>query len=521
MHAVCPITHKDIPDSFGPDYTVNQAFRRQLPRWHRPCSINGKRDRQGAHMKKLVMIGNGMAGIRAIEEILELDDGMFDITIFGAESYTNYNRIRLAELLTGESNLPGLTLHDRDWYELAGITLHLGKAVTGIDTVKQQVTAEDGTTADYDVLILATGSKPFMLPVPGTDKQGVVAFRNIADTNAMLASARVYQSAAVIGGGLLGLEAAYGLLYQGMQVTVIHDQPYLMNNQLDATAGRMLQHKLEAFGMQVRTGTLTSEVIGEERATGLRFEDGSEIAADLVVMAAGIVPNADLAQQAGLACGRGITVNGFMQSVSDPAIYAVGECAECDNRTYGFVAPLFEQAKVLAKHITGIPAEPYAEQVIGTQLKVSGVNLYSAGNFRGTEGCETILYLDQGMDIYKKVVLQGNRVVGCLLFGDVADGPRLLELIRSGADIAAIRSSLLQAGSASSTGVQFSAGPTEFTVVCGCNGVTRGAVVEAIRQYGLTDFYGVMAETRAGRGCGACYGAVQSLLNETLAETAT
>lgn len=471
-------------------------------------------------MKKLVMIGNGMAGMRAIEEILEIDDTMFDITIFGAEPYTNYNRIRLAELLTGESDVAGLTLNDAEWYELAGITLHTGKAVTRIDTLKQQVETSDGTTAEYDILILATGSDPFMIPLPGNDKTGVVPFRNIADTNAMLAAARVYQQAVVIGGGLLGLEAAWGLLYQGMQVTVIHDQPHLMNNQLDATAGRMLQHKLESFGMAVRTATLTTEIMGGERVSGLRFADGSEIAADLVVMAAGIRPNIALAQSAGIPCGRGITVNGFMQSVGDPAIYAVGECAECDNSTYGFVAPLFEQAKVLAKHITGTATEAYRETVTGTQLKVSGVNLYSAGEFLPGEGCETILYLDAGMDIYKKVVLRDNCVAGCVLFGDVTDGPRLLELIRSQADISAIRSQLLQAGAVASPGVQFAAGPTEFTLVCGCNGVTRGAVVEAIRKYGLTDFYGVMAETRAGRGCGACYGAIQALLAETLSETA-
>lgn len=470
--------------------------------------------------KRLVMIGNGMAGMRAIEEILEIDDAMFDITIFGAEPYTNYNRIRLAELLTGENTVPGLTLNDTEWYELAGITLHTGKAVARIDTKKRQVVGEDGTVASYDVLIIATGSKPFTIPVPGTERQGVIPFRNIADCNAMTSASRVYQKAAVIGGGLLGLEAAWGLLYLGMEVTVVHDQPHLMNNQLDATAGRMLQHKLESFGIQVRTSTLTAEVTGSERVSGLRFEDGSTLDADLVVMAAGIRPNIDLAQASGIGCERGITVNGFMQSESDPAIYAVGECAECDNRTYGFVAPLFDQASALAAHITGNPAEPYSERVNGTQLKVSGIDLYSAGEFLPGEGDETILYLDQGMDIYKKVVLRDNRVVGCVLFGDISDGPRLLELIRSGSDISAVRSQLLQAGSAAAPGIQFNAGPTEFTVICGCNGVTRGGVVEAIREHGLTDFYGIMSETRAGRGCGACHGAIHALLNETLAETA-
>ena len=470
--------------------------------------------------RKLVMIGNGMAGMSAIERILKIDAAMFDITIFGAEPYANYNRMRLADLLTGEASVPGLTLNDAAWYEAAGITLHLRSTVAGIDREKRQVIAGDGTRADYDVLIIATGSHPLMIPVPGTDKKGVVPFRSIADCNAMEAAARVYQKAAVIGGGLLGLEAAYGLLYQGMQVTVVHDQPVLMNHQLDATAGRMLQRRLESFGMDIRTSTQTAQILGDARVTGLRFADDSQIDADLVVMAAGIVPNTDLAKAAGIPCGRGITVNGQMQSISDPAIYAVGECAEYDNQTHGFVAPLFAQANVMAAHITGGQPDPYRGTVHGTQLKVSGVDLYSAGDIHAAAAAELIVYLDQGMDIYKKLVLQDGHLIGALLYGDVADGPRLLELIRSGEDITPIRSQLLQAGSAASSGIQFTAGPTEFAMICGCNGVTRGSITEAIRQYGLTDFFGVMSETRAGRGCGACHGAIHALLNETLSEMA-
>lgn len=465
--------------------------------------------------KKLVMIGNGMAGMRAMEDILEAGKDMFDITIFGEEAYTNYNRIRLAELLTGEANARDLTLNDAAWYETAGITLHQGKKVTRVDTEQQQVIAHDGSTVDYDTLIFATGSKPCMIPVPGTDKTGVVAFRNINDCQEMMAAARVYQKATVIGGGLLGLEAAWGLLYQGMEITVIHDQAHLLNNQLDATAGRMLQHKLESFGMTIRTGTLTAEILGESRVSGLRFEDGSTLDTDLVVMGAGIVPNADLAREAGLSCGRGIEVNGFMQSVSHENIYAVGECAECDSRTYGFVAPLFEQAKVLAKHLCGTGGMPYLERVNGTQLKVSGINLYSAGDIAPDEGCETILYLDQGMDTYKKVILRNHRVIGCVLFGDVSNGPRLLELIRSAEDISGIRNSLLQAGdpNTASGGIQINMGGGDFSIICGCNGVSRGTVKTAIES-GAADFYEIMAETRAGRGCGACYGAIQTLLSE-------
>jgi len=339
-------------------------------------------------MKKLrlVMVGNGMAGVRTIEELLKIDPSLYEITIFGAEPHPNYNRIMLSPVLAGEQTLEDIVLNPYDWYHDHDITLHSGKKVVQIDRIRRVVRAEDGTEAAYDRLLLCTGSKPFMLPVPGNDLQGVIAYRDISDTNTMIETAATHRHAVVIGGGLLGLEAANGLMLRGMSVTVVHVNAWLMERQLDDVAARLLQHSLEARGLQFRLGAQTQELVGGDdgRVKAVRFKDGSEVPADLVVMAVGVRPNTELAEQAGLLVNRGIVVNDTMQTVTDPRIWSVGECATHRGTAYGLVAPLFEQAQVAANHLAEFGIARYLGSHTSTKLKVSGIDLLSACNFVGS-----------------------------------------------------------------------------------------------------------------------------------------
>lgn len=345
---------------------------------------------------KLVMIGNGMAGVRTLEELLKLAPDLYEITVFGAEPHPNYNRILLSPVLAGEQTFEEIILNDLDWYRDNGIDLRLGCKVVDIDRENRRVIAEDGSVAEYDRLLVATGSSPFILPIPGKDLQGVIGYRDIADTEMMMETARTHRHALVIGGGLLGLEAANGLKLRGMEVTVVHLGDWLLERQLDKTAGKLLQSALEARGIQFRLNTNTAALLddGEGRVAIARFSDGEEIPADLVVMAAGIRPNAELAERAGLACNRGIQVDDCLQT-SDPAIYAVGECANHRGIAYGLVAPLFEQARVCADHLARLGNARYEGSVTSTKLKVTGIDLFSAGDFMGTEGTETITLSDQ------------------------------------------------------------------------------------------------------------------------------
>ena len=335
---------------------------------------------------KLVMAGNGMAGVRTLEEVLKLAPDLYDITVFGAEPYANYNRILLSPVLAGEQTIQDIMLNDEGWYREHGITLHLGKKITQIDRVARKVIAEDGTSAEYDRLILATGSQPFILPVPGKELQGVISFRDIHDVDAMIAAAQQHKHAVVIGGGLLGLEAANGLKQRGMEVSVVHLSEYLMDRQLDPTASHLLRQSLEARGLKFLLGKQTSELLGRDgRVTAVRFKDGEETPADLVVMAVGIRPNTELAEAAGIHVNRGIVVNDTMQTF-DPRIYAVGECVSHRGIAYGLVAPLFEMAKVCANHLAQMGIGRYQGSVVSTKLKVTGIDLFSAGNFMGGAG---------------------------------------------------------------------------------------------------------------------------------------
>jgi nitrite reductase (NADH) large subunit len=468
--------------------------------------------------QKLVMVGNGMAGVRTIEELLKVAPGLYDITVFGAEPHPNYNRILLSPVLAGEQTLDEIVLNPFQWYQDNGITLHAGKKVVEVDRQKRVVRAQDGTEVPYDRLLLCTGSNPFMLPVPGKELQGVIAYRDIADTNAMIDAAAQYKHAVVIGGGLLGLEAANGLMLRGMEVTVVHVMPTLMERQLDTVAGGMLQKSLEARGLKFRMGAQTQELVGGEagRVTAVKFKDGSEVAADLVVMAVGIRPNTELAQSMHLHVDKGIVVTDTLQTVTDPRIYSVGECAAHRGIAYGLVAPLFEQAKVAANHLAQYGIGRYTGSQTSTKLKVTGIDLFSAGNFTGGEGFDDIVMSDPAGGVYKKLVIQNDVLVGACLYGDTVDGSWYFKLIREGRNIADIRDTLMfgesNIGDVGHQGQNKAAAMADTDEVCGCNGVSKGSICKAIKEKGLFTLDEVRKHTKASASCGSCTGLVEQLI---------
>jgi nitrite reductase (NADH) large subunit len=402
---------------------------------------------------KLVMVGNGMAGVRTLEELLKLAPDLYDITVFGAEPHPNYNRILLSPVLAGEQTLDEIVLNPLSWYAQHGITLHLGAPVTRIDRVRRQVVATDAQgreiRADYDRLLIATGSRPFVLPVPGNDLPGVIAYRDMADTQAMMDAATRYRHAVVIGGGLLGLEAANGLMQRGMQVTVVHLNDSLMERQLDTAASALLRESLQARGLHFVLGAQTQALLGNTagRVCTVALQDKSgqplELPADLVVMAAGVRPHTALAEAAGLLCQRGIVVTDTLQTVTDPRIYAVGECAAHRGIAYGLVAPLFEQGQVCASHLAQRGTGRYLGSAVSTKLKVTGIELFSAGDFCGGTGTEAIVVSDPRAGVYKKLVIQDDKLVGACLYGDTADGGWYFKLLREGRNIADIRDQLM------------------------------------------------------------------------------
>ncbi|KAF1710157.1 nitrite reductase large subunit NirB [Pseudoxanthomonas sacheonensis] len=474
-------------------------------------------------MKKprLVVVGNGMAGIRTLEELFKLVPDMYDVTVFGAEPHPNYNRILLSPVLAGEQEFEHIVLNSLDWYADNGIRLHLGKEVTRIDRVRRRVIAADGTEAEYDRLLLATGSLPFILPVPGKDLKGVISYRDIFDTRTMIDTAKVKRHAVVIGGGLLGLEAANGLKLRGMEVTVVHLAGWLLERQLDPVAAGLLEKSLSERGLAFRLNTSTTEILGNEagEVTGVRFSDGSEQPADLVVMAAGIRPNTQLAQEAGLYCNRGIVVSDGLQTY-DPRVYAVGECASHRGIAYGLVAPLFEQAKICANHLAHYGIGIYQGSVSSTKLKVTGIDLFSAGNFMGGEGTEEIVLSDPAGGVYKKLVIQDEKLVGACLYGDTSDGGWYFKLLKDGRKIDDLRDQLMfgesAIGDAGHSGQSRAMGMQDSDEVCGCNGVCKGTIVKAITGNGLFTLDEVKKHTKASSSCGSCTGLVEQILMNTL-----
>jgi len=470
-------------------------------------------------IRRLVVIGNGMAGMRTVEELLKRAPGRWDITVFGAEPHVNYDRILLSSVLAGEKDVAAIEINSREWYAEHGIRLFTGDPVIAIDRQARTVTAESGRVEPYDALLIATGSRPIVPPLPGLELPGTCAFRDIADVETVIAAAGQYRRAIVIGGGLLGLEAANGLTKRGMSVAVIHLMDNLMERQLDGEAAKMLQRALDERGISFFMNGQTEELLGETRVEGVRLADGRTVPGDLVVFAIGIRPNTDLARLAGLDLNRGILVGDDMRT-SDPAIFAVGECVEHRGKTYGLVAPLWDMAKVCADHLAGDAdtVSDYNGTVLATRLKVTGIDLFSAGEFLGDESTDEVLFRDPARNIYKKLVMREDRLVGAVLYGDVRDGGWYFQLLREGQKLGSLRDTVIFGqgfAPGADAGAAVAALP-DTAEICGCNGVCKGTITGAIVAQGLTTLDGVRAATKASASCGSCTGQVEALLALTL-----
>lgn len=468
--------------------------------------------------ENLVIIGAGMASGRVIEQLVETAPEAFDITLFNAEPRGNYNRIMLSPVLSGEKTYDEIVTHDADWYAAQGVTCRFGEPVVAIDADAKVVTGQHGSVS-YDKLVIATGSSPFVIPVPGKDLPGVISYRDLDDTNAMIEAAETGGNAVVIGGGLLGLEAAAGLAERGMNVTVVHLMGHLMERQLDEAAGYLLRKDLESRGITIRTLASTKAIIGEDRAEAVLLEGGETLPADLVVMAVGIRPETRLATDSGLDVARGIQVNAQMQT-SDPDIFAVGECVEFNGHLFGLVAPLYDQAKVLAQILLG-KEDAFIVRDTATKLKVTGCDLFSAGDFADGEGREDIVLRDPGKGIYKRLVIEDDRLVGAVMYGDTADGNWFFQLIKDGTEIDEMRETLIfgpafQGGDTADPLSAVAALPLDAEI-CGCNGICKGTIVDAISD-GATDLGAVRAATKASASCGTCTGLVEQVLQVTLGD---
>ncbi|MFT5716995.1 MAG: nitrite reductase (NADH) large subunit [Oleiphilaceae bacterium] len=397
-------------------------------------------------MQRLVVIGNGMAGMKAVEELISAAPDKYSITVFGAEPYGNYNRIMLSPVLCGEKSIEDIMINDRQWYTDNNIALHAGheKEIVEINRARKIVIAKDGTQVPYDRLLISTGSNPFILAIPGHELEGVIAFRDVYDVNKMLSYSEHKNYAVVLGGGLLGLEAANGLVQRGMHVTVIHSNKVLLNRQLDNTAGHLLKLELEKRGVHFKLPAKTQTLVdnGAGHVKSVTFEDGSELPCDLFVMAIGVRPNIALAKRAGIHCDKGIVVSDTLQTY-DPAIYAVGECIQHRNDTFGLVAPLFEQAKVCANHLSGHGMAEFKTLPSATKLKVTGINLFSLGNFNGDESCDIIRFSDPSAGIYKKLVIKNQQIIGVVLYGATADGAWYQSLLEQRINIEVMREYLI------------------------------------------------------------------------------
>ncbi len=471
--------------------------------------------------EKLVVVGAGMASGRMLEHLFEAEPNAFDVTLFGAEPRGNYNRIMLSPVLAGEKAFEQIVTHDTDWYAANRVTCRFGETVTRIDR-KRKVVLTAGGEARYDKLVVATGSAPFIIPVAGRDLPGVMAFRDLDDVNAMIAAAEKPNArAVVIGGGLLGLEAAAALRGRGMEVVVLHLMGHLMERQLDPAAGYLLKKELEDRGIRIHTEAQTKAILGDERAEAVLLDDGTIYPADIVVMAVGIRPETRIATDAGLHVERGIVVDDRMMS-SDPDILAIGECVEHEGICYGLVAPLYDMAKVAARTLVGEEAA-FRPVETATQLKVTGVSLYSAGDFAEADDREEIVLRDASAGVYKRLVLKDNRIMGAVLYGETSDGGWFFDMLRKGTDVSDMRETLIF-GQAYQGGGQLDpmaavAALPDDAEICGCNGVCKGKITGAITGKGLTSLDDVRAHTKASASCGTCTGLVEQLLSLTLGDT--
>jgi len=460
-------------------------------------------------MEDLIVVGNGMAGVACLEQILK-HSPKFRVTVFGDETHANYNRILLSSVLAGERSADDIMINPLAWYQQNHVALRLGVRITDIDPARRTITGDDGSTAHYDKLLLATGSTAWIPPIEGVDKENVFTFRNLNDTRGLVHAAGKGVRAVVIGGGLLGLEAARGLQLQGCDVTVVHLMDTLMNMQLDASGGQYLARKMEQLGVRVMTGRKTERLLGNGHVQGVEFAGGEEIPAEIVVVAAGIRPNAELGRKAGLTVNRGIVVNDHMET-SDPRIFAVGECVEHRGQVYGLVAPLFEQGKVLAATITGNKGPVFQSWKPAAKLKIMGVDVFSAGTFEEGDGTEVVRYEDSTLGVYKKLLVRNSRLAGVVLVGDAADSNRYMEWLRSDTDLAMHRRNLLFPEPEPDRGESV-AEMEDSVTVCGCTGVTKGAIIQAIHQKGVRTLAQLKESTRASTGCGSCSGNCQQIL---------
>ena len=463
-----------------------------------------------------------MAPGRTLERLIEAAPDAYDITIFNAEPRVNYDRIMLSPVLSGEKSFEEIVIHGDGWYVKHGVTLYKGSTVTSIDRAAKTVTSARGMVVSYDKLLVATGSVPIIIPVPGHKLAGVLSYRDLDDVQAMLLAAKSRGSAVVIGGGLLGLEAAAGLKEQGMDVTVLHLMPTLMERQLDPAAGHLLQRAVEARGIKVICKANTKAILGEKKVEALLLEDGTRLPADLVVMAVGIKPNAQIAKDAGIDVGRGIKVSPTMHT-SDPDIFAVGECAEVEGgQVFGLVAPLYEMANTIAAQLAGDPTKTFTPSATATKLKVTGINLFSAGDFADAKDREEIVLRDATRGIYKRLVLKDNKIIGVVMFGDTSDGAWFFDLLKKGSDISAMRETLIFgpsfAGGTPLDPMAAVAALADDAEICGCNGVRKGTITETIGKLGLKSLDDVRAHTKASASCGSCTGLVQQLLKVSLGD---
>jgi len=471
--------------------------------------------------QNLIVIGNGMSGLRTIEDLFDITKDKYNITIFGDEPHFNYNRIMLSYLLSGEKTFEDTIINHAFWYVENNITLHKGDKAISIDKINKTVTSQSGIILSYDKLLIATGSNSFIPPTKGSELKNVIGFRTKLDSDTILELISKDKTAVVVGGGLLGLEAAYGIAMHGIKTILVHRSGSIMSQQLDSTGGRLLQKNLESYGIEFKLNTTIEEISGDEIVEKVTFTDGTSVESNIVVFATGIVPNTELAKSATLDINKGIVVNDHLQT-SDENIFAIGECAEHGGNTYGLVAPLYEQAKFCAKKLAGVDSDGYVGSTLSTRLKISGVDLFSAGVYIGDESTEELILLDEKAGVYKKLVISKNNIIGVVLYGDTADASWYLKLLKEKSDISELRTKILF-GKSSLSGDAGHGGDDVKSMaddeeICGCNGVTKGCVVNAIKEHDLKTLGEVKACTKAGASCGSCLGVVEQILVDTLGD---
>ncbi|AXX94956.1 nitrite reductase large subunit NirB [Arcobacter ellisii] len=471
--------------------------------------------------EKLVVIGNGMSGLRTIEDLLELTNDKYNITIYGDEPYFNYNRIMLSYILSNEKTFEDTIINHHSWYEQNNITLNKGDKVISINKEEKTITSASGKVESYDKLLIATGSLAFIPKTTGSNLKNVIAFRTKADVDTILETIDKSKTAIVVGGGLLGLEAAYGIAKHGIKTVLVHRSSSILSQQLDSTGGKLLQKNLESYGIEFKLNTTVTQIDGKNEVEIVKFSDGSVVESNLLIFATGIIPNKNLAIEAGIEVNKGIVVNDFLQT-SDENIFAIGECVEHKGNTYGLVAPLYEQAKVLAKYLAQVKTEAYNGSTLSTRLKISGVDLFSAGDYLGDETTEDLILLDEKVGIYKKLVIYNNKIIGMVLYGDTADASWYLKLLKEETDITELRTKILFGKSAlsgdSGHGGNDINSMSDDEEVCGCNGVCKGDIVRAIKEKDLKSLSDVKSCTKAGASCGSCSGLVEQILVNTLGD---